>query len=75
MGGKSSKDIFLSTFEALKEANLEQKTDDFWEQVWAAPLSVEDVFALPLDQIRDFKKNHPQNLTLLMEKVLFQKKN
>lgn len=70
MGGSSSRDIFLSAFESLKEANLEQKDEAFWEQVWTGPNSVDDIFSLTVDQLRDFRKNHPQNLSLLIEKIV-----
>ena len=46
-------------------------TDESWEQLWQNEMSVEDVFQIiSPDQVRRIRSKYPENLRLLIKKVL-----
>ncbi|KAF9111764.1 hypothetical protein BGX27_004450 [Mortierella sp. AM989] len=74
MGAADSKLAFKKgVFRLFEERNIPYSANDYWEQFWVLPESVEDVFQLVSSQdIRRVRDEARENLECLIEKVLAQ---
>ncbi|KAF9344783.1 hypothetical protein BGX26_003911 [Mortierella sp. AD094] len=74
MGAADSKLAFKKgVFRLFEERSISSSNDDYWEQFWILPESVDDVFLLVSSHdIRRVRDEARENLECLIEKVLAQ---
>ncbi|KAF8940484.1 hypothetical protein BGZ58_006156 [Dissophora ornata] len=72
MGAADSKLAFKKgVFRLFEERNIPAAANDYWEQFWTLPESVDDIFLLVESQdIRRVRDEAPENLECLIEKIL-----
>eukprot|EP00397_Hematodinium_sp_SG-2012_P007793 GEMP01007843.1.p1 GENE.GEMP01007843.1~~GEMP01007843.1.p1 ORF type:complete len:798 (-),score=139.11 GEMP01007843.1:1162-3555(-) len=70
MGNSDSCALFIAGVQELTNREL-GADDEFWNLLFRAPLSTEDVFSIMnVDFLRKLKDKYPENLRLLLEKII-----
>lgn len=71
MGNSDSHASFVDGVQRLLVEDVPEDDDEFWNALFSAPMSVEDVFeVISPDNIRLLKQRRPQNLQVFLRRII-----